>query len=399
MNEKKNPQIKISCKNVWKVFGARPQQALDLIGDAMTKEEMLEKTGHVVAVKNVSFDVMEGEIFVVMGLSGSGKSTLIRCLNGLIKPDRGKILIEGVDLSTMNETELRMTRRHKVSMVFQHFALFPHRTVIDNSAYGLELQGMGKSQRHKRALEALDMVGLKRWKSNYPEELSGGMQQRVGLARALALDPEILLMDEAFSALDPLIRRQMHDEFLNLMARVQKTILFISHDLNEAIRLGNRIAIMKDGEIVQVGSPEKIVSEPCNKYVTDFVRDIQREKVVRVRSIMRKPTLKLSVSQDFDEILQIMNGKVKDQAFVVNPQDRLIGVVNSGEIKQAIASNFGRLDEITIRKAYQIGPDQPIERLTPLMAACDDTVAVVDENERLIGEVPRVALLEALAGK
>jgi glycine betaine/proline transport system ATP-binding protein len=384
---------------VWKVFGARPQQALDLIGNAMTKEEMLEKTGHVVAVKNVSFDVMEGEIFVVMGLSGSGKSTLIRCLNGLIKPDRGKILIEGVDLSTMNETELRMTRRHKVSMVFQHFALFPHRTVIDNAAYGLELQRMGKSQRHKRALEALDMVGLKRWKSNYPEELSGGMQQRVGLARALALDPEILLMDEAFSALDPLIRRQMHDEFLNLMARVQKTILFISHDLNEAIRLGNRIAIMKDGEIVQVGSPEKIVSEPCNKYVTDFVRDIQREKVVRVRSIMRKPTLKLSVSQDFDEILQIMNGKVKDQAFVVNPQDRLIGVVNSGEIKQAIASNFGRLDEITIRKAYQIGPDQPIERLTPLMAACDDTVAVVDENERLIGEVPRVALLEALAGK
>lgn len=397
--EPETPRVKISCKNVWKVFGSSSQQALGLIKETMTKEEILEKTGHVVAMKKVSFDVFEGEVFVVMGLSGSGKSTLVRCLNGLIKPTRGQIFIEGVDLGTMNETELRMTRRHKVSMVFQHFALFPHRSVIDNVAYGLELQGMDKAQRKERALEVLHMVDLKGWENSYPDKLSGGMQQRVGLARALALDPEILLMDEAFSALDPLIRRQMQDEFISLIEKVRKTVVFITHDLHEAIRMGTRVAIMKDGEIIQIGTPEQIVCEPSEEYVVKFVRDVPREMVMRVRSIMREPELKLHPSQDLEAVLQVMNEKKKDQAFVVNPEGKLIGVINSKEIEQAITSNVNRLDEITIRRAYQIGPDQPVRKIIPLMAACDNTVAVTDENERLIGEVPRVAMLEALMAK
>jgi glycine betaine/proline transport system ATP-binding protein len=399
MSEKENPKLKITCRNVWKVFGPRPEQALELIKDTMTKDKMLDETGHVLAVKDVSFDVYEGEVFVVMGLSGSGKSTLVRCLNGLIKPTRGQIIIDGTDFASMDKTELRMVRRHKISMVFQHFALFPHRTILDNAAYGLELQKIEKSKRYERALEVLDLVGLKGWEKSYPEELSGGMQQRVGLARALVLDPEILLMDEAFSALDPLIRRQMHDEFIKLIARVRKTIVFISHDLNEAMRLGSRIAIMKDGEIEQIGTPEDIVCSPGSDYVREFIRDISRDKVVKVKTIMKEPSSSLKDSLELETALRIIKGEQRDQIFVTNSKSEFIGAINSIDIDKGLASKYIKLDEITINKTFQIGPDQTIEKLLPIMAACDNTVAVVDKSRKLIGEVSRVALLQAILGK
>ena len=393
MSETESPQVKISCQNVWKIFGPDPQNALTLIKDDMTKEEVLEKTGHVIAVKDVSFDVNEGEVFVIMGLSGSGKSTIVRCLNRLIEPTKGKILVGGVDLAAMDEAELREARRHKISMVFQHFALFPHRTVIDNVAYGLEVQGMPKAERRKKAKDVLDMVGLKGWESNYPHELSGGMQQRVGLARALAVDPEILLMDEAFSALDPLIRRQMQDEFLNLVTEVHKTIVFITHDLSEALKMGERIAIMKDGAIVQIGSPEEIVVVPADEYVEEFVRDVPRSKVVPVRNIMNEPKVTLYSFQGPKVALMEMKQNNANYAFILDPGRRLRGVVTADEARQAIKEGVVRLSKMVKGNALQIGPDQPLEEVIPLAAASDNPVAVVDEDERLIGEVPRTELL------
>ena len=365
----------------------------------MTKEEVLEQTGHVIAVKDVSFEVNEGEVFVVMGLSGSGKSTLVRCLNRLIEPTKGQILIDGVDLATMNEKELRNTRRHRISMVFQQFALFPHRSVVENAAYGLELQGMDKAQRHKQAMGVLEMVGLNGWENSYPDELSGGMQQRVGLARALALDPEILLMDEPFSALDPLIRRQMQDEFINLMSAVHKTIIFITHDLNEALKLGERIVIMKDGEIVQLGSPGEIVTKPADEYVTEFVRDVPRSKVVTVGSIMREPELTLYSGHEPSIALHAMNEKEVESAFVVDSGSRLRGVITLGEVRQAMTRNVAKLDEVVKASSLQIGPEQPIEEVIPMAASSDNPIAVVDEDGKLIGEVPHLALLSGMAGK
>jgi len=393
MSETENPQVKISCQNVWKIFGPDPQNTLTAIKDGMTKEEVLEETGHVIAVRNVSFDVNEGEVFVIMGLSGSGKSTIVRCLNRLIEPTKGKILVGDVDLAAMDEAELREARRHKISMVFQHFALFPHRTVIDNVAYGLEVQGMHKAERREKANDVLDMVGLKGWESNYPHELSGGMQQRVGLARALAVDPEILLMDEAFSALDPLIRRQMQDEFLNLLTEVHKTIIFITHDLSEALKMGERIAIMKDGVIVQIGSPEEIVVVPADEYVEEFVRDVPRSKVVPVRNIMNEPKVTLYSWQGPKVALMEMKQNNANYAFILDPGRRLRGVVTADEARQAIKEGVVRLSKMVKGNALQIGPDRPLEEVIPLAAASDNPVAVVDEDERLIGEVPRTELL------
>jgi glycine betaine/proline transport system ATP-binding protein len=393
VNETEEPQVKVLCQNLWKIFGPDPQHALTLIKDGMTKEEVQEQTGHVIAIRDISFDVKEGEVFMIMGLSGSGKSTLIRCLNRLMEPTKGQILVDGVDLATMDEMELRVARRHKLCMVFQQFALFPHRSVIDNVAYGLEVQGMGKEERHERAMGVLDMVGLNGWEYSYPDELSGGMQQRVGLARALAVDPEILLMDEPFSALDPLIRRQLQDEFINLMETVHKTIVFITHDLNEALKLGERVAIMKDGQFVQLGTPEEIVAGPADEYVTEFVRDVPRGKVVLVRNIMREPEVTLYSWQGPKVAIHDMRENDVQYAFVMDPGRRLRGIVTFDEARQAIKEGVTRLSKMVKGNALQIGPDQPIEELIPLAATTDNPVAVIDEDERLIGEVPRVALL------
>ncbi len=279
---------KITCKNVWKIFGSNPKNILKNLDRSLSRSEVQEQTGHVIAVKDVNFSIEKGETFVVMGLSGSGKSTLVRCISRLIEPTTGEVIVDNEDVIKMNSSELLHMRRHRMSMVFQHFGLFPHRKVLDNINYGLEIRGMDRKKRNERAMEVLSLVGLDGWEDNYPRELSGGMQQRVGLARALAVDPEILIFDEPFSALDPLIRREMQDELLSIQKMVQKTMVFITHDFLEAIKMGDHIAIMKDGEISQIGTPEEIVANPVDQYVRDFTEDVPRYKVLSAGKIMRK---------------------------------------------------------------------------------------------------------------
>ena len=279
------PQImqnnqKIVCSNIWKLFGPNEKKILDDLNKSLSRAEVQEKTGHVVAVRDVSFSVQKGETFVVMGLSGSGKSTLVRCLSRLIEPTSGEVKIDNEDIISMNKKDLTDLRRNRMSMVFQHFGLFPHRRVIENIGYGLEIRGVGNKERLDKSMETLKLVGLDGWDKHYPRELSGGMQQRVGLARALAVDPEILIFDEPFSALDPLIRREMQDELLSIQKMLQKTMIFITHDFSEAIKMGDHIAIMKDGEISQVGTPEEIVANPVDQYVKDFTEDVPKYKVL-----------------------------------------------------------------------------------------------------------------------
>jgi glycine betaine/proline transport system ATP-binding protein len=277
----------VSCRALWKVYGPHPERLVGSTDADLPRAELLEKTGCVVAVRDVSFDVAEGEVFVVMGLSGSGKSTLVRMINRLHDPTSGQVFVDGEDVLKLSEERLREIRRQKVSMVFQHFGLLPHRRIAENVAFGLEVRGIEKGERLAKATEVLEIVGLGGWGQHYPDELSGGMQQRVGLARALATDPEIMLFDEPFSALDPLIRRDMQDEVIRLQREVRKTMIFITHDLAEALKLGDRIAIMKDGGFVQVGSPEEVVAHPADDYVADFTRDVPRAHVLTARSIMR----------------------------------------------------------------------------------------------------------------
>jgi len=284
---KNGARFTVSLRDVWKVYGPHPERIIGSEEANLPRAELLDKTGCVAAVRDVSFDVREGEVFVVMGLSGSGKSTLVRMINRLHDPTSGKILIDDEDVMQLSAERLREVRRRKISMVFQHFGLFPHRRIVDNVAYGLEVQGLDKDRRQQKARQVLDTVGLEGWGDHYPEELSGGMQQRVGLARALATDPEIMLFDEPFSALDPLIRRDMQNEVVRLQGEVRKTMIFITHDLAEALKLGDRIAIMKDGTFVQVGTPEEVVAHPADDYVADFTRDVPRAHVLTARAIMR----------------------------------------------------------------------------------------------------------------
>ncbi len=276
----------LSVEHVWKVFGARPEKALQLAETGASRSDVLKATGCTVGVRDVTFSVGRGETFVVMGLSGSGKSTLIRCVARLNEVTKGKVLLDGQDLTAMNDEQLREVRRHKMSMVFQHFGLFPHRRVIDNAAYGLEVQGVEKAERYERAMKVIEVVGLKGWEHHFPQQLSGGMQQRVGLARALTVDPEILFFDEPFSALDPLIRRDMQDELIRLQETLQRTIVFITHDFAEAIKLGDRIAIMKDGSFDQVGTAADLITHPATDYVREFTKDIPKTKVLTAASVL-----------------------------------------------------------------------------------------------------------------
>ncbi|MCM2577963.1 quaternary amine ABC transporter ATP-binding protein [Streptomyces meridianus] len=287
MSAEKPQETVFSVRNLWKVFGPKADRIPGSAHAGLPAGELREKTGCTAAVRDVSFDVRKGEVFVVMGLSGSGKSTLVRCLTRLIEPTSGKLSIDGEDVLAMDRARLRELRRHRAAMVFQHFGLLPHRTVLDNVAYGLEIQGLGKAQRRAKAAEVVEKVGLTGMENRRPSQLSGGQQQRVGLARALAVDPEVLLFDEPFSALDPLIRRDMQEEVIRLHREEGRTMVFITHDLSEALRLGDRIALMRDGEIVQLGTPEEIVASPADDYVRDFVRDVPREQVITVRHVMR----------------------------------------------------------------------------------------------------------------
>lgn len=345
--EQPKPAEKVVCRGLWKVFGPQPNRTIDLLKEGQTKAEVLAETGHVVAVRDVSFSVMEGETFVVMGLSGSGKSTLLRCLPRLIDPTRGQVLIDGQNIAQLDAKALREIRRHKMSMVFQHFGLFPHRKLIDNVAYGLEVQGLSKKKRYARAREVLDLVNLGGWENHYPGQLSGGMQQRVGLARALAVDPEILLFDEPFSALDPLIRREMQDELISLQDQMHKTLIFITHDFAEAIKLGDRIAIMKGGMFVQVGTPEEVVMNPADEYVREFTQDAPRTKVLTARAIMQpaEPGFTgqgepIPVTTPLEQLLPLVIDR-DGAAPVVDGQGELVGAIRRQDVLSALQSNGG----------------------------------------------------------
>jgi glycine betaine/proline transport system ATP-binding protein len=336
-------EIQVSCRNIWKVFGPRAERIIGTPDADLPRAELMAKTGCTIASRDISFDVARGEVFVIMGLSGSGKSTLVRCVIRLIEPTAGTVHLCGQDVLGADPKKLRDLRRKNVAMVFQHFGLFPHRTVIDNVGYGLEVQGIDKPKRHERAREILAVVGLSAVEGAYPDQLSGGMQQRVGLARALAVDPEVLIFDEAFSALDPLIRREMQDEVLRLQERLHKTVLFVTHDLDEALKIGDRIAIMKDGRFVQVGTPAEIVASPADDYVREFVRDVPR-------------------------------GKVLTAAFATQP-------------------HAGETPESTVRH------DQRLGELLPVVFGAPGPIGVVDGSGELVGILDRRMVVHVLAGR
>lgn len=387
----------IDIRNVTKVFGPNPDSILPLLADQQwTKERIYRETKHTVGVNDVSFSVEEGEIFVIMGLSGSGKSTLVRLLNRLIEPTGGSISIQGQDIVRMDKEQLNEVRRKRISMVFQKFALFPHRTVAENVEYGLEIQGIKKQERCSKALEALRLVGLDDWANSKPSQLSGGMQQRVGLARALANDPDILLMDEAFSALDPLIRKDMQDELLELQDKMKKTIIFITHDLDEALRIGDRIALMKDGSVIQIGKPEEIMRNPANDYVERFVEDVDLSKVLTAASIMRRPET-ITVDRGPRVALQLMRENGISNLFVVDRSKQLIGVITADDASIAARDNKG-LEDIVIRDVPVVAPERTLNELFEVCSMAKYPVAVVDSNGRILGVIVRGAVLWALAG-
>ena len=396
MNSKKHLDAPIVCKSLWKIFGANPTNILKEVDPNWSRTEVQEKTGHVIAVKDVSFQVERGETFVVMGLSGSGKSTLVRCISRLIEPTQGEVLVDGVDTVTMPEKELIELRRHKLSMVFQHFGLLPHRRVVENIAYGLEVRGMSRDDRLKKAGEVLESVGLSGWGDNYPRELSGGMQQRVGLARALAVDPEIMLFDEPFSALDPLIRREMQDELLRLQSVVRKTMVFITHDFLEAIKMGDHIAIMKDGEFVQIGTPEEIVANPVDDYVRDFSEDVPRHKVLTVNSIMDADCCRCGEHETVASALAIMDGQQAQAAYVVGPDNSYQGTLT--RVQAMAASNSSASMTQLAQKDNTASPDALIETLIANATQLNHPIPVIDSDNRLLGAVDHRAILLAIEG-
>ena len=390
--------MKISCRNLWKVFGDDSAKVVDS-PESLSKSEILEKTGQVVAVKDVSFDVREGETFVIMGLSGSGKSTLIRCLTRLIEPTSGHVEIDGVDVTSMNRADLRELRRHKVSMVFQYFGLFPHKNIMENITFGLEVQGVSKAQQLAKAEEVLALVGLEGWGYSYPRELSGGMQQRVGLARALAVDPEILLFDEPFSALDPLIRRDMQDELIELRKVVKKTMVFITHDFVEAIKLADTMAIMRDGEIVQTGRPEDIVLHPVDEYVRDFSSDVPSQKVLTVSSIIQSCENVLDDTETIGEVWERINSGESSVAFVSDAEGCFVGVVTVDVIQKNHSQSSLQISEFIDPNWPTFSPDAKLDELMPFAARKDVPFPVVGDGKRLLGFVDRASLMLALVDK
>jgi glycine betaine/proline transport system ATP-binding protein len=390
---------KVEVKNLYKIFGPTPHKILTRLKEGKSKKEILKETEHGIGVNNANFSVEAGEIFVVMGLSGSGKSTLIRCLNRLIEPTSGEVYIDNQNIIECDKANLRAVRREKIGMVFQNFALLPHRTIEDNVAFGLEIQSVNQEVRIKKALEALELVGLKGYEKSMPSELSGGMQQRVGLARALATDPDILLMDEAFSALDPLIRKEMQDELLALQTKMHKTIIFITHDLDEALKIGDRIAIMKDGVIVQIGTPEDILKYPANDYVREFVQGVNRVKVVTARSIM-KPTETIVFSKDGARVaVRKMKEANISSVFVVDKQRTLKGIVTIEDTMRLINSNKDDLSEIIDENVQVVSPDTLIEELIPLFINSKYPIVVTDDERKILGIIFKVSVLAGILGE
>ena len=382
----------VEFKDVYKIFGPQPRgRALELARSGIPKKEVQHLTGHVVGMTDVNFSVSRGEIFVVMGLSGSGKSTAIRMVNKLYDVTNGEVLVDDVDVQKLEGTQLQIFRRQKMGMVFQHFALFPHRNVIDNVGYGLKVQGVGRDERNQASLQALSLVGLAPFADHRPAQLSGGMQQRVGLARALASDPDILLMDEAFSALDPLIRRQMQDEMMEIQSRVKKTILFITHDLNEALRIGDRVCIMKDGAVVQIGTPEEILTEPATGYVAEFVQDVDQGRVIKVHEVMTEPRpvphdMSLSDAMTLcDDVTGRFCCDEQDQpvALLTAADGLRVRSMGSNDLKSALRTDFDKCSpDATLNEMYAA-------------AGRGLSIAVVDDDGKLIGNLdPRLIMEE-----
>jgi glycine betaine/proline transport system ATP-binding protein len=386
----------IEAKNLSKVFGKNPKQALKLLDKGYSKEDILKETGNTVGVNRASFSVEAGEIFVIMGLSGSGKSTLVRLLNRLIEPTEGNILIDEQDLATMDKKSLRNVRREKLSMVFQKFALFPHRTILQNAEFGLEIQNVAKEEREKKAKEALEMVGLGEYIHQTPGQLSGGMQQRVGLARALANDPEVLLMDEAFSALDPLIRKEMQDELIDLQSTMKKTIVFITHDLDEALRLGDRIALMKDGSIVQIGTPEEILVNPANDYVEKFVEDVDRSKVLTAQHIMKRPETVNLDKHGPRVALERMREEGLSSMYVIDSQRNLKGYITADDASEARKKEITSLKEILKNDIPRVEKDTSMNDIFSIIHDSPIPVAVVEDG-KLVGIIVRGAVIAALS--
>ena len=392
--------VKLSVRNVFKVFGEETGTALELLDQGKSKEDILEQTGATVGVQDASFDVGEGEIFVVMGLSGSGKSTLVRMLNGLIPPTSGSIMIDGADVASCSQDELRRIRREKITMVFQHFALFPHWSVADNAAYGLKVKGTKPAERRKRALKALEQVGLTAWADSLPAELSGGMQQRVGLARGLANGPEVLLMDEPFGALDPLIRREMQDELIELQKTLKKTIVFITHDLNEALLLGDKIAIMKDGRFVQVGTAQEIVSNPADDYVAAFVADIDRGRVFTAEDVSNDPAAMKLGTDTAEDAMRAMEDLNRNALYVVNDKNMIAGVVTYQDLAAAtlnLEEPNPVLEKVMLTEYPTVDADV---QLNDLYGAASGglPIAVTDSKDRLVGVVEPEAVFAQLSG-
>ena len=427
---------KIEIKDLYLIFGHEKQKALKMLKKDKSKEEILKDTGCTVGVKDANLSINEGEFFVIMGLSGSGKSTLLRCINRLIRPTAGQVLVNGVDISKISEKELLQVRRkelamvfqnfgllphrsvlsniafglelqgvkkeerEKKAMVFQNFGLLPHRSVLSNIAFGLELQGVKKEEREKKAMESMKLVGLKGYENQMVGELSGGMQQRVGLARALANNPEVLLMDEAFSALDPLIRVQMQDELLALQSKMKKTIVFITHDLSEAIKLGDRIAIMKDGEVVQVGTSEEILTEPANDYVARFVENVDRSKIITASSLMIDKPLVARLKKEGPEVLiRKMRAKNITVLPVIDADDKLVGEVRLNDLLKLRSRQEKSIETIVRTEVHSVLEDTVLEDILPLMTKSNSPVWVIDETHEFLGTIPLSSLIIEVTGK
>ena len=389
------PEPKIKAEGIVKIFGKEPQKALEYLNSGYSREEVLQKTDCVIGVNQVSFEVDEAETFVVMGLSGSGKSTLIRCINRLIMPTQGSIALDGEDIVTASTQRLRDLRQQKLGMVFQHFALLPHKTVRDNVAYGLHVMGLSKEERYARAEKAIDEVGLTGWADVKPSNLSGGMKQRVGIARALAIDSEILLMDEPFGALDPLIRRDMQDMMIDLQRKLRKTIIFITHDLLEALKLGDRIAIMKEGRFVQIGTPEDIVSKPKDPYVADFVKDVDRARVLKAWTLHKdQPTLTPDMTAG--QAREVIDGLSATGAYVTDADNKPIGVVEKRTVHDSGANMAAPVAEVM---KTDIDPVDCNALLVDLFAHCRDDrpIVLADPDGTMRGIVKPFELFQRLA--
>lgn len=389
---------KIKIDRVTKVFGKNTSQALKLVKQEKSKEQILKETNATVGVYEASLTIEEGEIFVIMGLSGSGKSTLIRLLNRLIQPTSGDIYIDDQNITKLNKKSLQLVRREKMSMVFQNFALFPQRTILQNAEYGLEIRGIPKEERRLKAEKALQNAGLLSYKDQYPDQLSGGMQQRVGLARALANDTEIILMDEAFSALDPLIRKEMQDELLELQANLQKTIVFITHDLNEALRIGDRIAIMKDGKIMQVGTGEEILTNPANEYVRSFLEDVDRSKVLTAENAMIRP-MTIQIDHEGPKVaLQRMREDKVSVLLAVDKARKYLGYITANDALELAQSGEKSLQTILRNDMPIVEPSTVIQDILSVISDSPTPVAVVEEG-KLRGVLIRGVVLESLASE